>query len=745
MKKKLIYIAGILSASAAILSCAKESTEWILPSTSLIVSATSEGVGGPVKAQMAYRYDVLWEIGDKIVVEGKSGSDTFTLFDGEKTSLGKFRQDGSQVTFSGEVKAYYPSSIYNDGELTWPSVQTTAAMVPMMCEKNIDEGDAELFRFKSLGSVLQIVFSTSSSGVVLNRIRLKDEDKALSGKFTVSNGVAVMAPGNSGVELGLGTDGVAVGLAAKTFNIAIPAGKYENFKLTFSAADGRTCEMVSTTLPEIKPNTVTKVTLAGVFKTKEAPDISKYKPVPAGPGYKTATMWIEFMSNKERLTHATQRKQILDDIQNAGFNSIVLDIRPVSGNVLYKTEYATDPGNDKRDVVYIPTMPQIGNLTFDSWQNNFGGDFVKWFVDECHRRGMSITLSASIMAIGNYNSSDSYKGPAYLEMGGQNKVVNGTRFADMCAWEWLSGSSGSSNIANNHKAGSYAFMSPTNPRVKQYVMTMVKEIVTKYKPDGLALDYLRYQNLYSDTRGAGVGDIPSGGTSAEAFIKYMNDTYGKTVTNYPFCAFQWTGTGYTNYERGTYYREWIEFRSAQIQAYVKDIQEAVRAIDPDCEIQYWADAYPKYEQGQNWGNKDVNYRHSMDSDLWRSDNYYKTGFANYLDVFFLGAYRAYVTKAEAEAKGETALTASVEGCIENAKLAITDACDIYGSYEVNNNKTYEFIRDAAYMCMDKTKGLMVFDLSHFYDVGAAACRNPFDAVKEGIVMWRYYNGETDLN
>ena len=267
---KKIFFATILLSAALATSCQKENNLNELGYGPLTISAVTEGIDNPVtKASTAYKYDVLWGTGDQIIVKGQGGSDTFTLTGGAGTTTGTFTQDNS-VPLSGEVEGFYPVSVVSEETLLWPAAQGNGQVPPMYCKKSIT-GKTEDFSFRSLGAMLQLVLTTTDSDITLSSIRISDASKPLSGAFTVSDGKAVMT-GSGKSAIVLNTGDVKIGNAAKYFNIAVPAGKYDNLKLTFFTNDSKGVAMYSTTMPEIQHNTVAKISLCA----------KNFSPVPAG-------------------------------------------------------------------------------------------------------------------------------------------------------------------------------------------------------------------------------------------------------------------------------------------------------------------------------------------------------------------------------------------------------------------------------------------------------------------------------
>ena len=294
--KKTVIASVALAAALFAVSCQKETNPAQNVSGPMTISAVSEGLNTPTKTELAFKYDVLWSASDKIYVKDASGNhDTFTLQNGAGTTKGTFKQDG-QVTFTGEVQAYYPATMLDGGSPVWPASQTNDQTIPMYCKKTLSGEAEERMDFSSLGSVLQIVFNTTQAGVTLQSIEIKDGSKTMSGAFHVDeNGMAVIdATDKAGITLDLGT-GKALGKGANYFNIAVPAGDYQDLTLVFTATDGVKCTMTKGKV-NIAYNAVGRLTLMG----------EKFKAdVPAGalPGVFSVSATKKVHFSKGNLTY----------------------------------------------------------------------------------------------------------------------------------------------------------------------------------------------------------------------------------------------------------------------------------------------------------------------------------------------------------------------------------------------------------------------------------------------------------
>ena len=92
---------------------------------------------------------------------------------------------------------------------------------------------------------------------------------------------------------------------------------------------------------------------------------------------KPALMWIDAEANFERFSHKDSIDYYLEKIKSLGFTHAVVDIRPITGEVLYKSEYA-------------PQMKE--------WKGAKAGDFdyLGYFIKKGHELGLEIHASLNV-------------------------------------------------------------------------------------------------------------------------------------------------------------------------------------------------------------------------------------------------------------------------------------------------------------------------------------------------------------
>nr|WP_246211054.1 alpha amylase family protein [Phytoactinopolyspora alkaliphila] len=249
--------------------------------------------------------------------------------------------------------------------------------------------------------------------------------------------------------------------------------------------------------------------------------------------------------------------------------------------------------------------------------------------------------------------------------------------------------------AADHQAQFATFVNPLRDDVRAYAQSLITEIVERYDVDGVVLDRTRYASQYADF-------------SPESRAAF-EERIGAPVAEWPEDIFEivFTDTG-QEIERGPLFQDWLEFRASVITDFVDDTSALVREIDPDVTYSTYAGAwYPLYwHEGVNWGSR--NYQPDLD---WAGPGYGATGYAESLDFFMAGTYFEDVTRDEAVDSGRPEDWYSVEGSAEIAMEATDLATFVYGSlFVLQYEDDEDRFRRAMEMAMERTHGLMVFDL-----------------------------------
>ena len=383
---------------------------------------------------------------------------------------------------------------------------------------------------------------------------------------------------------------------------------------------------------------------------------------------KSIQMWIDAHANLDRFATKANITTYLKKMQDAGFNEIYLDVKPGIGYALYDSDI-------------LPSLKKWGTIMIErDW------DYLKYWLDESEKYGISVIASLSVLGFGDTQTKeglvyddDTWNGKTQMAMK-NNDPNNIVDIRDQLEPDGV-------------------MLDPCFPEVQSFVISIIEEIATKYpKIKGICLDYCRW---YGAEYGFGDATIT-------AFETYS----GEKVANRNEII---TATGGI----GPLYKDWIEFRSMTITNLISSVRSKLKSINPEMELHLWASADwgSRFSVGQNWASKKY-----IPTGIRYTPTYNKTGFADQLDVFSLGAYADAVWKSE-----NPGSVWSVQYFVTNYSDYIKGDCKVYGSiaaYAYGSNVTA--ISDAIYLCLKNTEGVMVFDISHVVN------SNQWEAIKTGV-------------
>lgn len=221
-------------------------------------------------------YDVLWNSGDKIKVNG-----TELTIQTENQPAG-YGPGYTKANFAGNqpskdrvspfYRAYFPASMHDNavtGGWFLPENQTYVPRsikdAPMYAAS-----DDESLAFKNLCGVIRLNLKGDRSISTISLFDRADSPKALSGRFTVSDNTAVVQ-GNDGVSLQCAEPVKLSTSEATPFMISVPAGSYERLQITILAQDGSICKLTSNKPIVVERALITDINISNPnFKNENA-------------------------------------------------------------------------------------------------------------------------------------------------------------------------------------------------------------------------------------------------------------------------------------------------------------------------------------------------------------------------------------------------------------------------------------------------------------------------------------------
>lgn len=405
---------------------------------------------------------------------------------------------------------------------------------------------------------------------------------------------------------------------------------------------------------------------------------------------KPALMWFDAEANFKRFSNPDSISYYLTKIKSLGFTHAVVDVRPITGEVLFDSEYA-------------PKMKD--------WQGykreNF--DYLEHFIKKGHELGLQVHASLNIF------------------VGGHNHFNRGQVYAKHPEWASMlyTPKEGIVSIVTQKKKYS-AMINPINKDFQNHILNVLKELVTKYPNlDGLMLDRVRYDGIQAD-----FSDI-----SKKMFEKYL----GKKIKRFPEDIYQWEEKldGKYKIKRGKYFLKWLEWRTKNITDFMKKMRKEVKSVNKNIVFGTYTGAwYPSYyEVGVNFASKE--YDPSKDFD-WATPEYKKYGYAEVIDLYTTGNYYTDITikesiknnksiQNETDSKSQKGTWYSVEGSCQKLKNILKKNKFLGGILVSQFYNNPLKLSETIEMNIKKSDGLMVFDIVHIID------KNLWEEVEAGMI------------
>lgn len=462
-------------------------------------------------------------------------------------------------------------------------------------------------------------------------------------------------------------------------------------------------------------------------------------------------LWCDAEANCSRLDNLSAVSDLVRNAVCAGIDSIIVDVKPLSGQVLYLSDIA-------------PRLDWVGEYRYPP---DF--DLLGAMVDAGHKAGIEIHAAMNVFCEGHrqwgrgpgYSNPEwqviSYEADRIIELPNLNQVrvesidpwdkstypaiftkktgralksspdrfyavirddvieniiisenddivipddgcilalndrsiLSGIEIGDRMKWSHLP----MKRLCENSIIPSWGiFVNPIGA-AREYELSIIREIVSKYDIDGIVFDRMRYPNLFAD------------------FSEISLDTFGKwlgtTQTVSPDDIFTFNDKPWLPIIPGRLYRQWLKWRAWQIHNFAEDAVSIVRSLKPGIDagiyVGSWYESY--YDVGVNWGSQE--YHPGYD---WMTPDYNQTGYAELFDFICTGCYYPTVTREDARKLGKPE-GATVEAGCQLSMKAIDGASRVYGSlYLRDYNGNPDGFRRAADIASTETDGVMFFDL-----------------------------------
>lgn len=400
-------------------------------------------------------------------------------------------------------------------------------------------------------------------------------------------------------------------------------------------------------------------------------------PDPDPTGEKPRYIWVDAAANFPDL--ANSRDNIVRDLTkaaDAGFTDVVVDVRPTTGDVLFRTDKC-------EQVAWLGAWLPGG---YSKVERTADWDYLGAFIEEGHRLGLKIHAGFNTFTGGNTTS-----------LGSEGVVFRDTEKARWATELNLAG--GIKSIMQTDQAAK--FFNPVLPEVQNYICGLLGDLAGNYPElDGVILDRGRFDGYTSD-----FSDF-----TRKKFEAYI----GEKVASFPADILPaGTASGIPT-PMPKHLLKWLEFRVKVIHDFMSKARTTVKSANPDIlfgvYVGGWYASY--YDVGVNWASPayDPSTRFK-----WASSDYKNYGYADQMDHMLIGAY---ANPGAVYGTGEW----TMQGFCLQAKDKIGSACkrvaggpDV-GNWDADNEYTQaqenEAIRKSVAACCDACDGYFLFDMIH---------------------------------
>ncbi len=483
-------------------------------------------------------------------------------------------------------------------------------------------------------------------------------------------------------------------------------------------------------------------------------------------GLEGRVLWLDGTANLGRLSTREGVAAILDRCVRANINTVVVDVKPLSGHVLYDSKIA-------------PRLTE-----WRGTRNTEGYDLLRVALQEGRQRGLKIHANLNVFSEGHKLVS---AGPVYGKPDEQSVIYDVERAFTTPRGERARVALGVNRPPGDGEIAVYdaAFRQPrTLERGEAFALVLsdrVEAVVAgalapsagvRIPRDGYLLvgkgDAARWMlgrmrvgdqlNWTSTDRLVSILDAPS--ETVAAFVNpanpisrdYAMSIVDELVTNYDFDGIvfdrmryaslqsdfsdvsrqkfeehlgqrlnRWPGDVYSfdptpgrPLVLGPYYKQWLEWRARTIRTWLEEASRLVRRKRPTATIGTyvgsWYSSY--YSVGVNWASEE--FAPGYD---WMTPTYPLTGYAGLLDWITTGCYHPIAGREQAKNAGlDDSYT--VQAAAELSSRAIGDQAFFYaGIYAQDYKGSAEAFQEAIEAARRSSQGVMLFDLSQIEEYG----------------------------
>lgn len=399
---------------------------------------------------------------------------------------------------------------------------------------------------------------------------------------------------------------------------------------------------------------------------------------PSSSAPKPRFVWIEVGANFAE--YGNDEEAIARDcrrIAKAGFTDIVAEVRPTSGNVLFRSRVAPP----LREVARW----QDGALRYVPREAGF--DYLEAFIRAGHAAGLRVHAGVNMMVGGFWCASGGPLGMLYDD-------------PEKRSWAAVDNTpEGLVNQLDDHSREGGRFLDPANPGVQEFLLELLGEVAAYEGLDGIVLDRCRYDDAALD---AGY---------TESAYEQFSACLGHEPERWP--VFSEPGHIFLDKEPDALEVAWLTFRCRVIRDFVARAGEKVHSVAPGIRfanyVGGWFSEY--YRSGVNWTSPSYDLAAEEPTFRWATPEYQATGLAPLVDFMLIGTYTG---ADKVHGSGEK----TMEGYATLARKRLCGDTPFYAGPDLGNEAGFrdgpqhEVIPEVVSTLLGAADGLFVFDLCH---------------------------------
>jgi hypothetical protein len=492
-------------------------------------------------------------------------------------------------------------------------------------------------------------------------------------------------------------------------------------------------------------------------------------------GYQGRVLWVDATANIDRYNTAQKVAELVSKVKSVGFNTIVLDIKPIIGFTLYPSKYApkltewvkpwgtqTLPADfDPVREMTLQTRQQGINLilsmnAFSEGHRDFGKgpgyDHPEW---QTTLYDVQIRVRRDASGVASQGISDTVNSPArlpenlavYTDLSRLKSTDPNTLIAILDANGVVQAqlsAAALSVISPNLPSGGAALVATTpqtvaflrlnaSPAQKLVMDTVPVFVPISQRPDKQVPLMVNPNNPEVRKRSLDmIGEVavnyPADGIIFDDRLRYagLNADFspetrrefeqyvGKSLT-WPDDVFRYQ-VNFPTMDRyevpGPYYDSWLTFRALTLRNWLSDVVRVVKTARPQMTVNtYVGSWYPDYPE------VGANWAATDIQAGFRflNSSYQQTGWAGLTSFITTGCYYSTATIAEAVAANRN-IGDTVEAAGQFSNRAVNDQAFVYAGISLDKFAGKpDQLRRVLQAAAASTQGVMVFDLSHNID------------------------------